>query len=95
MTNNRAREDGAMIDYGDLTGKDPIRVELWYPRSDDRPDTVTVELVDVRAADALIITFDHDRNGWRIGMDKTDRDLDVLAPDVEVAFIPAWNEGDE
>lgn len=74
---------------------EPIKAELWYPLSPDRPDTVIVGLYDVRAADNLIITFDHARNGWRIGMDLTRQDdwgMEIVAENQEVAFIPAWNE---
>lgn len=77
------------------------RVDLWYPRTDAEGSVqeIVVELTDVRAADALHITYDFDRDGYRIGMDQTrfeifeegDR-LTTLKENVEVAFIPAWNE---
>lgn len=84
-----------------MSAKKPIRVDLSYPRIDDSPDTIIIELEDVRAADALIITYDFARDGWRIGMDQTrhtDSDgahhIDLVAEDQEVAFIPAWNTYD-
>jgi hypothetical protein len=56
---------------------------------------VVVSLLDVRAADDITISYDYARDGWRIGMDRTidrgDR-METVEEDVEVAFLPAWNE---
>lgn len=74
---------------------EPIRAELLYPRESDRPDTVIVGMIDVCAADDLIITFDFERNGWRIGMDETRQaktGMEIFRENQEVAFIPAWND---
>lgn len=75
----------------------PIQVYLEYPRADGRPKSVHVHLVDVRAADALKIEFDFDRDGWSIRMDRT-RDVgysaELVRENEEVAFVPAWNEGE-
>ena len=72
------------------------RVELWYPRSDgpQSVDTIRVSLMDVRAANDLVIRYDFDRDGysiqqptiheWAIGDDPSNEGL------VEVAFVPAW-----
>lgn len=70
-------------------------VDLWYPRNDGNVKAIRLGLMDVRAADSLIISYDFERDGWRIGMDET-RDMetyaDVVRENVEVAFVPAWNE---
>lgn len=75
---------------------DPIRVDLMYPRSSNRPNTVIVSLYDVRAADDIRIRYDFDRDGWVISMDLTYDDnsgiIKIVKEDQEVAFIPAWNE---
>ncbi len=75
--------------------KEKIRVSLSYPRIDDNPETILVELMDVRAADDIEITYDFDRDGWVIKMDKTkdmDGYMEIIEEKVEVAFIPAWNQ---
>lgn len=73
---------------------DTKRVELWYPRSDGSERFVEVGLVDVRAADSIRISYDFDRDGWRIeqasrwewpaGDPVCDQDWQ------EVAFVQAW-----
>jgi hypothetical protein len=71
-------------------------VELWYP-SDSAPQTVTITLYHVCAADDLRVRFDFERNGYRISMDRTKAvpgGMDVVEEDAEVAFVPAWNEVD-
>jgi hypothetical protein len=57
---------------------------LWYPRSDDTPSFIRVELADVRAADNLIISYDFDRDGYSIA-----RETD---PETEVSFIRSWKD---
>lgn len=73
--------------------------ELWYPRNPGNRDSLTVSLIDVRAADALVISYDFERDGWRIGMDLTHDDgsgiIKTIEENQEVAFIPAWNEAAE
>ena len=76
----------------------PQDAELWYPRNPGNRDVVHVSLIDVRAADDLIISYDFDRDGWRIGMDRTRYTpglMEVVTENEEVAFIPAWNETPE
>ena len=71
-------------------------VDLWYPRlterTEDQPTVIRVGLVDVRAADDILIDFDFDRNGYRIRME-TGRDPNGEETRetqlVEVAFVPA------
>jgi hypothetical protein len=82
---------------GDITDvaviKDTAHIEIWYPRS--RPvKFVEVGLMDVRAADNIRISYDFDRDGWKIeqasifqwelGDEMFDADWQ------EVAFVQAW-----
>lgn len=71
--------------------------DFIYPRSeDDRVQSLTVGLEDVRAANDITIRFDFERDGWVItsgtkfmwmdGEDATDD-----RPE-EVGFIPSWSE---
>ena len=71
-----------------------IKVDLEYPRMEDKKDFVLLELLDVRAANALIISYDFVRDGWVIASNLYDPDIDawIDQPDIprEVAFIPSW-----
>lgn len=73
---------------------DTASVDIWYPRADDRPSFLCVGLVDVRAADSLRISYDFDRDGWKIEQASKfewEADDPVCDPDwQEVAFIEAW-----
>lgn len=72
-----------------------LRLDVWYPRSEDSPiRSVVVGLMDVRAADDIRITYDFERDGWvisqasRFAWDINDK---VCDPDwQEVAFVQAW-----
>lgn len=71
-----------------------VHAELWYPRNADSTDAVQVGLVDIRAADDLVIRYNFDRDGWVIHQDRVvqrDWGMEVVDEAVEVAFIPAWN----
>ena len=78
---------------GDYWGRS-IRVDLEYPRMEDKKDFVLLQLMDVRAANALIISYDFDRDGWVIASNLYDPDIDawIDQPDIprEVSFIPSW-----
>lgn len=70
-----------------------IEVELSSPAG--RLTDLKVDLDHVRAASSLYISFDLERDGWRIGMDATvysDTHIDTVEENVERAFIPAWCE---
>ena len=74
-----------------------LEVELWYPdlRGGPTKESVRIELMHVRAADAITIRYDGGRDGWVIYMDKTREGAygsEVVVENEEVAFIPAWNE---
>ncbi len=74
-----------------------IMVDLWYPRVDEEglcTKEIEVGLVDVRAADSILVSYDFDRDGYVIKQaskfewDADDTDCD---PDwQEVALIQAW-----
>lgn len=70
----------------------PKRVlELFYPRNDDQPDTLEINLVDVRASDGIQITYDFDRDGWVIKQPKEELiDNQLEETWHEVAFLQAW-----
>ena len=80
-------------------------VDLWYPmvkdpkRTPDHPTEVEIELVDVRAANSVVVDYDHHRDGYRIRMaSKLEWEADDLVMDevlVEVGFIPAWAAGED
>ena len=72
-----------------------LTVTLWYPRNDDSDvKVIEVDLMDVRAADSIRITYDFDRDGWSIlqasifEWDVDDEECD--ADWQEVAFIKSW-----
>ena len=71
-----------------------IKVDLEYPRMEDKKDFVLLQLLDVRAANALIISYDFDRDGWVIASNLYDPDIDawIDQPDIprEVSFVPSW-----
>lgn len=87
--------DGGSYDRPMTESIDPIRVELAYPGEPARPSAVVVELIDVRAADDLNITYDYARDGWVIRMasfrEDAEGEFQAVDPLVEVAFLPAWN----
>lgn len=68
-----------------LRAKDPGAseihyVDLFYPRQNPG-EKVVISLVDVRAADDLVVTYDFDRDGYVLTMN-----------DTEVGFVEAWAE---
>lgn len=75
--------------------RDELHVDLYYP---DLPDTkvrkIVIGLMDVRAADDIMVSYDKGRDGWKIEQASTfewDEDDEVCDPDwQEVAFIQAW-----
>ena len=71
-----------------------VHLDLWFPTVGDNPDTVELGLMDVRAADAIRIRYDFERDGWAILQASTFRwEADDPVCDEgwqEVAFIEAW-----
>lgn len=71
-----------------------IHVTLAYPRTDGEATHVQVELHEVRAADNIRISYDFDRDGWKIEQASNHGPWESAeAIDEgwkEVAFIRAW-----
>lgn len=76
---------------------------LWYPRNDgerdqEQPQEIEIELVDVRAADSILVSYDFDRDGYVIKQASrfcwNSEDLVCDADWQEVAFIKAWQRED-
>lgn len=72
---------------------DTAHISLWYPNI--RPvKHIEVGLMDVRAADNIRISYDFDRDGWKIeqasifSWESDDKIQDACWQ--EVAFIKAW-----
>ena len=55
-----------------VVGVDEIAVDLWYPRREERYKSIRISLMDVRAANDILISYDFDRDGWVITSDLTD-----------------------
>ncbi len=76
-----------------LGNGDTVTVEVQYPRCHP-VKFVEVGLCDVRSADGLRLSFDFDRNGWKVEQARYfswETDDAVCDPGwVEVAFIDAW-----
>lgn len=83
-------------DYDENPTLNVISAELEYPRIAGKKNAVRVGMMDVRAADDMLIVFDFDRNGWSIMRDINAEDKDdgshvmTLARNVEVCFLPAY-----
>jgi len=69
-------------------------VDLCYPRSEDeRPNAVEVGMMCVRAADSVRVSYDFERDGWKIEQAtrfcwEVDEEPDPAWK--EVAFVEAW-----
>lgn len=69
-----------------------LHVDLWYPRSEDRPQFIQIGLVDVRAVPDIRLRFDFDRNGWAIECQVLDeREGCLLPPDSDDGPVE-WRE---
>jgi len=67
------------------------QVELFYPRIEEIT-AIRIDLIDVRAADGILIEYDFDRDGWKISQnDGTFNDDKDDWNWKEVAFLDAWN----
>lgn len=71
-----------------------LAIDLWYPRVEGEAKFIEIDLIDVRAADGLRISYDFDRDGWKIEQASTfEWNVDDPACDYdwqEVAFVRAW-----
>ena len=83
---------GDFVDLCALVESDTISVDLWYPRHSPAK-FVEVGLMDVRAADSIRISYDFDRDGYKIEQAVYFEDDGIpMGGDEwhEVAFIQAW-----
>jgi len=76
---------------------DTACVDLWYPRNDaSQVKYVQIGLIDVRAADDIRVSYDFDRDGWKIeqaSVFQWEVDDELRDPCwKEVAFIQAWSQ---
>lgn len=86
---DEARVENILVCQGD----DCVHVELEYPRT-NRNRSIRIGLSDVRAADDIRVSYDFDRDGWKIEQASV---FEWAADDevcdmgwTEAAFIPAW-----
>ena len=73
---------------------DEGHLDFWYPRCEGEIEALVIGLSDVRAADDIRVSYDFDRDGWKIEQASCyewaydDKECD---PDwQEVAFVKAW-----
>jgi len=75
---------------------DEMHIDLWYPRCETSPvKSLVIGLMDVRAADNIRVSYDFDRDGWRIEQEEIVTDNGHYqgyadAKWIEVAFVQAW-----
>ena len=71
-----------------------IHLDLWHPLEPGCPSEVEVGLVDEsRAADSIRLSYDFERDGWRIlQASRFPGPVDATHGDdwAEVAFVKAW-----
>jgi hypothetical protein len=76
--------------------EDTITTEFLYPRS-NQIKFIEVGLCDVRATDNIRISYDFDRDGWKIEqsyINEIDKGSYIDAATniwEETAFLPSWN----
>lgn len=70
-----------------------IYAEIWYPRSEP-VKYVDIDLIDIRASAGIRVSYDFERDGWRIERPtvfKWECSDPVCDPKfVEVAFVNSW-----
>lgn len=68
-------------------------VNLLYPRSDGHVSQLQISLYEVRAADDIRISYDFERDGWKIEQEEILNDHGAYTGTgdwKEVAFVQAW-----
>ena len=56
----------------DVLDVDEIAVDLWYPKVENRYKSIRISLMDVRAANDIVVSYDFERDGWVVMSDLTD-----------------------
>lgn len=72
-----------------------MHLDLWYPQVENNPvKSFVIGLVDVRAADDIRVSYDFERDGWKIEQASVfswSEDDEECDPDwQEVTFVQAW-----
>lgn len=82
-------------------GPDTKLVHIEYPRVANLPEepprahAIQIQLVDVRAADDLRVSYDFDRDGWKVEQEHIEACDGFFKSNgvwEEVAFVPAWGK---
>ena len=76
---------------------DDVWIQLTYPRCENCHDHLMVELSDVRVGSPIRISYDFERDGWKIEMDANETCAEQMI-DIkdyhedwrEVAFVQSW-----
>lgn len=82
------------LDLTLIENEEIAHLELMYPNCEGNIKGIQIGLCDVRAADDIRITYDFDRDGWKIEQasififENEDEEQDEDWQ--EVAFIKAW-----
>jgi hypothetical protein len=88
-----AEKDDMILSQAHQHG-DEMHLDLWYPRNETSPvKSLVIGLMDVRAADNIRVSYDFDRDGWRIEQEEIMTDnghYQSTGVWIEVAFIQAW-----
>lgn len=86
-------EPDQMLKSAEQNG-DTLELSFWYPRTAGAVNKLVVGMCDVRATEDIRISFDFDRNGWKIEQESIyewDEHDKVCDPGwKEVAFINSW-----
>lgn len=70
-----------------------FRIDLWYPQCEGNAKSFTIGLMANRAADDIRVSYDFDRDGWKIEQNSHAEDpIETTGPDdwQEVSFVHAW-----
>ena len=68
---------------------DQIKIDLIYPGIDGNASYIRIGLCHVRAADDIRVSYDFERDGWKIEQ-PLPLDDNGLPRWRESAFLPAW-----
>lgn len=93
------RDNASAILAAAAARNDTLEIELLYPR-DNPIKFFEIGLMDVRAADNIRISYDFERDGWRIEQacvhEWTGEEAVECDPQwKEVAFVEAWASSDK
>ena len=95
VTLETLKKDNMTLDTHETSvNGDTVSIDFWYPRQ-RAVKFIKIGLIDVRAADDIRISYDFERDGYKIEQaskfEWTEFDEDPLDHDwQEVAFVGAW-----